>query len=221
MTIYHDPICAALGLRPIQELVPDYVEDNSIPEDAQSTMSGELNPFYGKTHDEETRELLRRLRIGKSLSQETKDKLSMVLKGRVFSEEHRKNLSDSLVGKKKSKEHIEKRSKTVIRSGTFRGENNPRFGIKASIETRQKQSDALKGKMAGEKNPMYGRSAVRERNLKWYNNGIKSMRFPDGEEPDGFVRGRLGKRAWYNNGEKSILCLLGDCPEGFIKGRLK
>jgi hypothetical protein len=221
MTIYHDPICLALGLRPIKELVPDYEEDNSIPEDAQLTMSGELNPFFGKKHDEEAKELMRQARIGKPLSQETKDKLSMILKGRVFSEEQRKNISASLVGRKKSKEHIENHRQSLILGGKVKGENNARFGVKASTETRDKISAALMGKMAGEKNPMYGRSAIRERNLKWYNDGAKSMRFPDGEQPDGFVKGRLGKRAWYNNGESSILCLEGQNPDGFIKGRLK
>jgi hypothetical protein len=34
MSIYYDPICEALGIRPIKELIPDYVEDNSLPEDA-------------------------------------------------------------------------------------------------------------------------------------------------------------------------------------------
>lgn len=221
MTIYNDPICEALGLRPIQELVPDYVEDNSIPEDAQLTMSGELNPFFGKTHDKETRELLRKLRTGKSLSQETKDKISISLMGRVFSEETRKKLSDALTGIKKSAEHIENHRQSLINGGKVKGKNNPRFGVKVSAETRQKISDSLRGKRAGEKNPMYGRSAVREKNLKWYNNGVKSMRLPEGGQPEGFVRGRLGKRLWYNNGEKAILCLEGTAPEGFVRGRLK
>jgi len=193
MNIYYDPISEALGLRPIKELVTDYVEDISIPEDAVLGMVGEQNPFYGKTHSEETREILRQSRLGKPLSKETLEKMSKSLKGRIRSEEHCKNLSKSLTGFKKTKEHVENHKKSLIAGGKVSGKNNPRYGAVVSDETRQKMSASLKGKFNGENNPMYGRSAIKEKNLKWYNNGIKSVRCIEGQQPDGYVKGRLKK----------------------------
>lgn len=191
MTIYYDTISEALGLRPIQELVPDYIEDNSIPEDAKLDMVGDRNPFYGKTHSEETKEILRQLRLGKSLSKETLEKMSKSLKGRQRSEEHCKNLSKALTGFKKTKEHIENHKRSLVEGGKVSGKNNPRYGAVVSEETRQRMSASLKGKMSGEKNPMYGKSAIKEKNLKWYNNGIKSLRCVEGQQPDGYIKGRL------------------------------
>jgi hypothetical protein len=53
-------------------------------------------------------------------------------------------------------------------------------------EEKQKRSKAYSGK----NNPMYGRSAAKELNLKWYNNGERSLFIPEGSEPQGFIRGR-------------------------------
>ena len=44
---------------------------------------------------------------------------------------------------------------------------------------------------SGEKNPMYGRSAIVENNMKWYNNGEHETMFTEGSEPDGYTRGRI------------------------------
>lgn len=192
MSIY-DPISEALGLRPIQELIPDYIEDDSIPEDAKLDMFGELNPFFGMTHSEETREVLRQSRLGKKLPKETLEKMSKSLKGRQRSENHCKNLSAALTGLKKTKEHIENHRQSLKEGGKVSGKNNPRYGSIVTEETRQKISESLKGKMSGENNPMYGRSVITEKNLKWYNNGIKSIRCVEGYEPHGFIKGRLKK----------------------------
>lgn len=43
----------------------------------------------------------------------------------------------------------------------------------------------------GSKNPMYGRSAITENNMKWYNNGATETMFTEGTEPESYVRGRL------------------------------
>lgn len=48
------------------------------------------------------------------------------------------------------------------------------------------QSGCAKGK----KNPMYGRSAVTEKNLKWYCNGEKTIYVTEGTQPEGYWRGR-------------------------------
>ena len=99
------------------------------------------------------------------------------------------NLSKALTGYKKSEEHIANHRKSLIEGGKVAGENNPRYGAKVSQETKKKMSQALKGKLAGEKNPMFGKSAVKGK--KWYNNGQTSGRFVEGEQPDGYVKGRL------------------------------
>jgi len=44
--------------------------------------------------------------------------------------------------------------------------------------------------LSGKKNPMYGRSAVRENNLKWYNDGSKNIYVSENTQPNGFVPGR-------------------------------
>jgi hypothetical protein len=41
-----------------------------------------------------------------------------------------------------------------------------------------------------ERNPMHGRSAITEKNLKWYTNGFKNVYLTEGTEPEGFLRGR-------------------------------
>jgi len=47
--------------------------------------------------------------------------------------------------------------------------------------------------MAGEKNPMYGRSAITEQNLRWYTNGENNLYLPVGTEMLGYRRGRTIK----------------------------
>lgn len=44
--------------------------------------------------------------------------------------------------------------------------------------------------MSGEKNGMYGRSAITEQNLKWYTNGDTTIYVTEGTEPMGFRSGR-------------------------------
>lgn len=43
----------------------------------------------------------------------------------------------------------------------------------------------------GDKNPMFGRSAIREHNMKWYNNGVIDKMFTEGTQPDDYKAGRL------------------------------
>jgi len=42
----------------------------------------------------------------------------------------------------------------------------------------------------GKNNNMYGRSAISEQNLKWYTNGTKTIYRPEGDQPEGYRRGR-------------------------------
>lgn len=43
----------------------------------------------------------------------------------------------------------------------------------------------------GEKNPMYGRSAIKENNMKWYNDGINESMFVEGRQPADWKNGRI------------------------------
>jgi hypothetical protein len=44
---------------------------------------------------------------------------------------------------------------------------------------------------SGTKNPMYGRSAIVEQNIRWYNNGTENKYVKAGTEPAGYVLGRI------------------------------
>lgn len=50
------------------------------------------------------------------------------------------------------------------------------------------------GSAKGKKNPMYGRSAVTEQNLKWYTNGVDNLYVTEGTQPAGYRRGRTMKK---------------------------
>lgn len=45
--------------------------------------------------------------------------------------------------------------------------------------------------LSGSNNPMYGRSAVVENNLRWYNNGMKNIYVTEGTAPENFNKGRI------------------------------
>lgn len=72
-------------------------------------------------------------------------------KGKPLSEDRKKHLSEFWKGKKKSKLH------TLHISEAKKGRKNPNFGKSPSEETLKKRSIALKGKLSGSKNPMYGK----------------------------------------------------------------
>lgn len=64
------------------------------------------------------------------------------------------------------------------RDETYRKE----FGRKVSL--------SKKGTKLGTENHMYGRSAVKEQNLRWYNNGEVAIYVSEGTQPEGFIKGR-------------------------------
>lgn len=47
---------------------------------------------------------------------------------------------------------------------------------------------------SGKNNPMYGRSAVTEKNLKWYTNGVDNIYVTEGTQPSDYRRGRTMKK---------------------------
>ena len=75
-------------------------------------MNGELNPFFGKTHSDETKKKLKKAwekRKLRPLSSETKLKLSLINKGRKFSDAHKKKIGQANK-KPKSRESVLKRN---------------------------------------------------------------------------------------------------------------
>ena len=74
---------------------------------------------------------------------------------------------------------------------------------KPSDDTKNKMSEASKGKYAGEKNPMYGKHPAEETRKKI----AEAARINS-----------IG-RHWYNNGKENRFCF--ECPPGFVTGMLK
>lgn len=69
---------------------------------------GELNTFYGKTHSEESKEKIRKKKLGVIQSDETKEKRSKSMMGKNTyerTEETKQKLSKSLTGRKLTEEH--------------------------------------------------------------------------------------------------------------------
>jgi group I intron endonuclease len=112
-----------------------------------------------------------------------KRKLSASRKGRVppnkgksQSADTKKKISESLKGKPAWNKGL---------PGTWVGKTH-------SEESKRKISISKKGQSAGEKNPMFGKSAVAGR--KWYNDNIKTYYlFPDDPATAGLTAGRLKK----------------------------
>lgn len=44
---------------------------------------------------------------------------------------------------------------------------------------------------SGSKNSMYGKSAIVENNIRWYNDGVTNLYVPSGTQPDNFIPGRI------------------------------
>ena len=61
--------------------------------DRSSSVKGENNPFYGKTHSEETRKILSKKNTGYVHTEEARKKMSEMSKGKKKSEAHRKAMS--------------------------------------------------------------------------------------------------------------------------------
>lgn len=99
-------------------------------------MFGELNPFYGKTHTEETKSVLRAKKIGSTHSEESKDKISKAVKyrhdkfghpfeGRHHTKETRDAISEKLKDRVFTDEHKQKiRDNHARKRGTIMLDKN-------------------------------------------------------------------------------------------------
>lgn len=106
---------------------------------AKREQKGENNPFYGKTHSEETRRVISEKNKGRERSEEHRQKHAKALRGRKFTKEHRLNISKSLKGRKRSEKDCRKISESK------RGKNHPFFGEILSKEHRRNVSEARLG----------------------------------------------------------------------------
>lgn len=98
-----------------------------------------------------------------------------------------------MLGKTHSEESKQKiSSANKGRTPWNKGSPGTWIGRTHSEESKQKISQSRKGLTAGEKNPMYGKSAVAGR--KWYHDGSKSYYlFPDDPATATLITGRLKK----------------------------
>jgi len=87
---------------------------------------GENNPMFGKKQTEKAKEIIRQKNLGNQIT-----------------EEQRKKLRQSKLGKKRSPFSEEWKAKI---SAANAGENNPRYGIEVSDETRKKIGDKIRGR---------------------------------------------------------------------------
>lgn len=83
------------------------------------SLIGEKNPFFGKTHTEETRKRISELNKGKKRTEEFKRKIAESNRNRIVTEETRKRMSKSKRRENLSKETREKLSKEN------KGDKNP------------------------------------------------------------------------------------------------
>jgi group I intron endonuclease len=98
---------------------------------------GENNPFYGKSHTEETKNVLRIASTGKIPSEETCIKISEALTGIKRSEETKKKMSES---QKQLYQDEDRRLQLSVKLKEYYAnpENHPNYGKHLSEETKRK-----------------------------------------------------------------------------------
>ena len=126
----------------------EYEEARIAFSELRKNMTGEVAPFYGKHHTEETKSKISKTESGRTLSEYTKNKISESKKG----EKH------PMYGKHLSEEHRAKISKTE-KSKTLTDECKKKIGEAhkgkvTSEETKKKLSEVRKGKFVGVENPV-------------------------------------------------------------------
>lgn len=115
---------------------------------------GENNPNYGRKHTDEAREKIRQSRIGKSLSDTTKLKIWQSLKSKGYNigfkhtDETKERMMLKRLGKSATEETKQKmRNSIATRGGPWMK------GRKHSEESKQRVSEANKGRLTGALNP--------------------------------------------------------------------
>ena len=118
---------------------------------------GMNNPFYGKKHTQEVKDIISKKNSGKNNWWYGKHGENNPNFGKKHTEEHKNKISKSVTGEKNpfyGKKHTEETRERMRKNhADFSGENNPNFGRRFSNEIRERMSKAHKGKQIGESNP--------------------------------------------------------------------
>lgn len=117
-----------------------------------------------------------------------------------------------------TKEHYE----IHLRQGDYMACNIISLRVNLTDEEKKEihKKAMAKREQSGKKNPMYGRSAIAENNMKWYTNGEVCKMYTEGKQPEGWTRGRVnvtgnyGDRSGSNNSRSKKVIIEGvlyDC----------
>ena len=147
--------CETLDITPEKDWNPiKFLDLNKLqPEPLYDSCSGELNPWYGKKHTEETKRKMSEDRKGMKHTEETKRKMSEARKGKTLSEETKRKMSEAKKGIKHTEEH--KRNMREAKKGMKHTEESKRKisetkkGRTFSEEHKRKISEAKKGVKRG------------------------------------------------------------------------
>ena len=124
-------------------------------------------------------------------TEDMKNKVSAKLKGRKFSEEHRKK-----IGEANRKRIISEETKNKLRGENNpmfgkTGDKNPSFGKKHSIETKKKISENRKNSKVNLTDELRSAYSNACKGKIWYNDGKKSKRFYENQQPSNYTKGRV------------------------------
>jgi hypothetical protein len=141
------------------------------------------------------------------------------------SPERNAKISASLSGRPKTSEHIAKLVGHEVTASTRQKLREANLGKKASAEAKQKMSATRTGKKRGpcsDEAKANISAALKERKLRWFNNGTESRTFaaaPDSSWAPGRLRSPTQGLKWFNNGVESKMLV--EPPDNtWSRGRL-
>ena len=150
--------------------------------------TGSENPMYGKNHTDETRRKMSEVRTGKTHSEETKRKIGEKHKGKKYGLETLQKMRENCFRVDGWVWITNGYEETMVPPESKLPESW-RIGRKPiTQETRNK----LRERSSGSNNPMYG-VEPKTKQMRWFKDleQVVEKMFIPGEEPDGWVRGRL------------------------------
>ena len=181
------------------------IASGEIKVDTSACHTHEANAKISEKAIERYKDKTKHPMFGKQLSDEAKKKISDANTGKTLTEEHKRSIS---IGVRAALSDPEVRMRM---SEANMGERNGMFGKHHSESARRKQSEAHKGKPTWNKGKTMTeqqkahlhrpKSDEHRKNiglsrigLSWFNDGKTNRLFHKGQEPAGFVKGRLPTR---------------------------